>query len=383
MELHSLLNKNIEKIITSSVKAAITSPREVLFLASFFRYAKKAERRRARFLAEGEPIPPFLIASITGNCNFNCQGCYHKAQESLNEKKADSELYQELSTEAWTNIFHQARECGVSFILLAGGEPLLRRDVLEQAASIPEIIFPVFTNGVLLSDTYLQLFGKRRNLFPVISLEGDEAWTDQRRGAGVYESLTNIMRNLKGQKIFYGISVTVTKENLMRVSDPDFVDILNRLGCLAVFYVEYVPIMETRGMTPMEKNSALLENRIKVVRDAFPEMLFISFPGDEDQFGGCLAAGRGFFHINQYGSAEPCPFSPYADRNLKNISLREAINSPLFQKIRNTPVLSASHTGGCVLFEQKDLVESLLTDEDEFDLIERKSDTVYNEQASL
>ena len=71
--------------------------------------------------------------------------------------------------------------------------------------------------------------------------------------------------------------------------------------------------------------------------------------------GGCLAAGRGFFHINPYGGAEPCPFSPYSDINLRNVSLRQALRSPLFQKIRAASVLAASHSGGCVLFEQDEL----------------------------
>jgi MoaA/NifB/PqqE/SkfB family radical SAM enzyme len=50
-------------------------------------------------------------------------------------------------------------------------------------------------------------------------------------------------------------------------------------------------------------------------------MIFISFPGDEKTSGGCLAAGRGFFHINSHGGAEPCPASPYSDINVRDSSL--------------------------------------------------------------
>lgn len=46
-------------------------------------------------------------------------------------------------------------------------------------------------------------------------------------------------------------------------------------------------------------------------------MVFLSFSGDEKYVGGCLAAGRGFFHINANGEVEPCPFSPYSDVNSK------------------------------------------------------------------
>jgi len=94
-------------------------------------------------------------------------------------------------------------------------------------------------------------------------------------------------------------------------------------------------------------------------------MLFISFPGDEKTSGGCLAAGRGFFHINSIGGAEPCPFSPYSDTNLKNTSLREAINSPFFKRLRDNDVLMEEHIGGCILFEKEETVQSFLKDFDE------------------
>jgi len=77
-------------------------------------------------------------------------------------------------------------------------------------------------------------------------------------------------------------------------------------------------------------------------------------------FGGCLAAGRGFFHINPYGMAEPCPFSPYSDTDIRNISLLEALDSPLFKRLSEDDFLLKEHTGGCALFTQEDEVRKLL-----------------------
>lgn len=76
--------------------------------------------------------------------------------------------------------------------------------------------------------------------------------------------------------------------------------------------------------------------------------------------GGCVAAGRGFFHINSHGGAEPCPFSPYSDVNIKDTSLREAIHSPLFTALRSGGILLDDHSGGCVLYEKRELVEALI-----------------------
>ncbi|NCB33922.1 MAG: ABC transporter permease subunit [Erysipelotrichia bacterium] len=73
-----------------------------------------------------------------------------------------------------------------------------------------------------------------------------------------------------------------------------------------------------------------------------------------------LAAGRGFFHISPYGDAEPCPFSPYSDMNVKDTSLQEAMDSKLFRKLQDQSILMEEHAGGCVLFEKKEQVEALL-----------------------
>ena len=89
-------------------------------------------------------------------------------------------------------------------------------------------------------------------------------------------------------------------------------------------------------------------------------MLFVSFPGDEKSSGGCLVAGRGFFHINSHGGAEPCPFSPYSDINVKDTSLRDALKSRLFTTLRSGVMLTGEHSGGCVLFEQRENVEAIL-----------------------
>ena len=73
-----------------------------------------------------------------------------------------------------------------------------------------------------------------------------------------------------------------------------------------------------------------------------------------------MAAGRGFFHINSHGGAEPCPFSPYSDINVRDTSLREALQSPLFKALQSGGFLDDDHAGGCVLYEKQAQVEALL-----------------------
>ena len=98
------------------------------------------------------------------------------------------------------------------------------------------------------------------------------------------------------------------------------------------------------------------------MRENYPDMVFVSFPGDEESAGGCLAAGRGFFHINSHGGAEPCPFSPYSDINVRDTSLKEALRSPLFVSLRDQNILTGEHSGGCVLFEKRAEVEAIMSE---------------------
>lgn len=355
--LSDYMSNGIENIIRGIIKASFRNPRETAFIAKYALASKEAKKKREGLAGEGENVPAFLISSITSNCNLFCKGCYARENKSCGEgvKKA------QLSTERWGSIFKEAKELGVSFILLAGGEPLLRRDVLEKAAEVKDIIFPIFTNGTMLGDEFLKLFDKNRNLVPILSIEGDKDQTDSRRGSGTYDALVKVMERLKEKGILYGISVTVTTENVRTVTSSSFFNALYQKGCKAVIFVEYVPVdASTKTLAPTDAEREMLDCEQQKLREQFEEAVFLSFPGDEKYSGGCLAAGRGFFHINVDGSAEPCPFSPYSDTNLKDISLREAIKSPLFTKLKETGMLMGEHDGGCLLFEKEDEVKHLL-----------------------
>ena len=64
----------------------------------------------------GEHIPPFLISSITSGCTLHCAGCYSRSNGATN----DCGPKDQLSAAEWRKIFDEARDLGVSFILLAG-----------------------------------------------------------------------------------------------------------------------------------------------------------------------------------------------------------------------------------------------------------------------
>ena len=354
--LEQYLTDGVENIVKSAIKAMPGSPRESLFLARYALCANKAAKLRKNAAQNDEHIPSFLIASITAQCNLHCAGCYARANHTCSDDAQSAGL----TAAQWGRIFHEAEELGISFILLAGGEPLMRRDVVYAAAKHPDIIFPIFTNGTMLQGDYLRIFDKNRNLVPILSIEGGEEMTDKRRGKGMYHRLLAVMDALDNRGILYGVSITVTKENLVDVTSDVLLSELNNRGCKVVIYVEYVPVdASTKALAPSDEERQYLDERLAKLRGGDDGMIFISFPGDEKASGGCLAAGRGFFHINTNGGAEPCPFSPYSDSNLKEKSLKEALHSPLFTRLANEELLTKKHDGGCVLFEQESAVKQL------------------------
>ena len=357
-DLTAYLTGGVERIVSESLRATLKSPRTSTFMLRFAAASKKASKRRAKNEKEnGLHVPPFLIASITSSCNLHCAGCYSRC----NHATVDEAPVKQLTGDEWLKIFTEANELGVSYILLAGGEPMLRRDIIEAAGKMKKIIFPIFTNGTYIDEKYFKLFARCRNLIPVMSIEGGKEETNSRRGSGIYEKLISNMDEFNKRNLIYGASVTITTENVHEVVSDEFIDSLMARGCKLVVFVEFVPVTEdSKHLAPDEAERTVLSDGISRLRAKNTDMVFLSFPGDEKSTGGCVAAGRGFFHINSHGGAEPCPFSPYSDINVRDTSLAKALNSPLFTALRSGDILADDHAGGCVLYEKRAQVEALL-----------------------
>ncbi len=308
---------------------------------------------RKQRIDKGLPAPPVLICSVTDRCNLQCRGCYHQARER------PSGL--ELTTERFSKLIQEASGIGTRIILLAGGEPLLRKEILEAAAREEGTLFPVFTNGVLLDKDTTRFFKKHRNLIPVLSIEGDRQTTDDRRGTGLFEKVESVAEMLRRNRMFYGLSITLTSDNFGQVMDPGYMRKYYDKGCRLFFFVEYVPVTkkDVPGcITPEQREKLPAIN--KLLRESIPA-LYITLPGEEKKYGGCLAAGRGFVHISATGDVEPCPFAPYSDTNITNTSLAEALDSLLLNRIRDNHHLLKESAGGCTLWENKDWLESQLS----------------------
>lgn len=347
------LSRSLSLFFKNAVRITLKNPHMAVFAVQTLRRQKKAELVRKKFVKEGYHIPAFMIVSITRRCNLHCLGCYsHTLPEFKSPEMSDDMLH---------NLFAQAYKLGISIVLLAGGEPLLRKNLLQITEHFPEILFPLFTNGTLMDDTQIHRISRQRNVIPVLSIEGQQEETDDRRGQGVFDRLEKVAKTLFGRNIFFGVSVMTTRQNFETVVDESFVRSWIRAGCKLFFFVEYVPLEENiplMELTDIQRKSLLAD--ICRWEQNLPA-LFVSFPGDEEKFGGCLSAGRGFIHVSAQGNLEPCPVAPYSDTSLEKIPLKEALQSRFLKTIRENHDRLSETKGGCALWRQRDWVRSLLS----------------------
>jgi MoaA/NifB/PqqE/SkfB family radical SAM enzyme len=348
-----IFDQDIKLFFSKALKLGIKNPLLLPYLTQTYFYQQKAASIRKKSRENGEIIPPVMIFSITDECNLNCKGCYSREQHrSAGNGMSRNEI---------NMLFDEASEIGISIILTAGGEPFTRIDLLDIIGDHPNIIFPVFTNGLLIDKETAEKISKHKNLIPVLSIEGLERHTDERRGEGVFDAINRVIPLLKQQNIFWGVSITVTRENFDLITDNSFLTKLVSFGGRLFFFVEYVPIKEeTINLVPTDEQRDKLGHMVAELTAKYPA-LFVVLPGDEASYGGCLAAGRGFIHISANGDVEPCPFAPYSDINIKNVSLKDAINSSmLLTKIRENHNSLTESEGGCALWTHREWVRTLI-----------------------
>jgi MoaA/NifB/PqqE/SkfB family radical SAM enzyme len=343
---------SILDVLRTGLRVVGLHPTLAVRAVRLLRGQQAAARRRDGAEARGVHVPPFVIYSVTGNCNLACSGCYANLLHRTTRPELDDARMDALLTEA--------SDLGVSVMLLAGGEPLMREGLLERIAAHPEILFLLFTNGTLLDDHHVRQLRNAPHVIPVVSVEGGVAETDARRGPGTHRKVMAAVGRLRRARHFFGTSTTLTRQNFALATGESHLRELIRSGCRLFYYINYVPVQG--GTEDLELTSAQveeLERRLKRYRKEMPA-LFIAFPHDEVALGGCLAAGRGFLHIDAYGDVEPCPFSPYSDSNLLEMTFEEALASPLLQAILTSGVYLDESDGRCALWKRREWVASLL-----------------------
>ncbi|HDS29006.1 MAG TPA: radical SAM protein, partial [Candidatus Acetothermia bacterium] len=145
-------------------------PQQILRATRLLVRQYRAARRRRRHAVQGLQVPPFAIFSVTSQCNLNCFGCY------ANELRQHSER-EEMDRDEISNLLSEAHKLGVSVVLLAGGEPLLKPQLLQITQAEPGILFLLFTNATLLDSAAIRALKGQPHVIPVLSIEGSSSTT--------------------------------------------------------------------------------------------------------------------------------------------------------------------------------------------------------------
>ncbi|HWQ67592.1 MAG TPA: radical SAM protein [Methanospirillum sp.] len=349
-----LFNATITETLSQAVRIIASEPVLTIPCAMILHHQRKAAQVRKTHECDGLVVPPVMIVSITSRCTLACAGCYMHGRGEIPGA--------EMTQETLVSITDQAAELGVSIIVVAGGEPLIRQEEIVRMAKIhPTILFPVFSNGLLIDEKMADTIAGSRNIVPVLSFEGFREETDLRRGRGVYDSLLSACARLRKRNVFFGCSITTTRENFDHVKGEAFIRELLGFGTRLFTFIEYVPMESgTQHLVLTHEQKKNLQTVLADFNRTFPA-LFLCFPGDEDYYGGCLAAGRGFVHVNSSGDLEPCPAAPFSDVNLAEVPLKDALRSRLLARLRDDPTMLTESEGGCAIRANQRWVQEILS----------------------
>jgi MoaA/NifB/PqqE/SkfB family radical SAM enzyme len=275
-------------------------------------------------------------------CNLSCEGCF------AGEYSEDDDL----PVETVQRIINEGRQIGIGFYTILGGEPLLYKPLLDIVAQNSDCIFQIFTNATAVNERIVKRLAELGNAILVLSIEGMQEETDERRGQGVFDKIMRAADMLRESGAPFMFSATPTRKNTEVVTSDEFIDLMIEKGAIFGWYFSYMPVGRDPDLSlmPTPEQRDYLRKRVSELRSTKP-ILLIDFWGDGPLTSGCLAGGRQFVHINNDGDVEPCIFCHMATHNIKESSLVEALNSDFFRAIRKAQPFGHNHIRPCPLID--------------------------------
>ena len=311
---------------------------------------RSVQRFKSR-LRRGEYFPPFLYLSIVNSCNLRCQGCWVDV----------SAPQQALSVDAVNRVINEAKKLGNSFFGILGGEPFMHPELLTILSNHPDAYFQVFTNGHFITDEVARELRQLGNVTPLISVEGTEIVSDQRRGKT--EVLSKTMAGLENSirhRLLTGVATSVCQTNIDDLVSEAWVDRLIELGAMYVWFHTYRPVGP--DAEPQLALSPEQQRRVRqFVVDTRAEKPIGVIDAYYDHQGQslCPAATGISHHIGPWGDVEPCPIVQFATESIEDKkSLWDIFNGSAF--LRDFRTLASQSTRGCIVLERPDLIEQLV-----------------------
>jgi MoaA/NifB/PqqE/SkfB family radical SAM enzyme len=307
------------------------------------------QSKRTAFREQEGFLPPNLIViSATMRCNFKCPGCW--AAEYSQVPDLGMDLLEKVITEGRDDM-------GIYFWTITGGEPFIRKDLLDLYDRFSDCFFHIYTNGVLITDEVADRIAALGNVAPMVSVEGLREATDKRRGEGAWDRIISVMKRLKERGIFFGFSATSTRDNVEEVTGDDFIDTMIDLGCMNGWYFQYIPIGHHPNPSMMltAHQRDMSRKNVYRLRESKPIVL-ADFWNDGPTVGGCMAGGKRYLHINAKGDVEPCVFAHFACDNIRDKSLRDALKSPFMRAVRGGIPYDGNLLRACMIIDRPEVL---------------------------
>jgi MoaA/NifB/PqqE/SkfB family radical SAM enzyme len=224
-------------------------------------------------------------------------------------------------------------------------------------------MFLAFTNGTLVDREFSQSLADLGNFALAFSIEGFEEQTDLRRGSGTYSKVLEGMRHMREAKAPFGFSTCYHSKNVDGVGSEDFLDFLVEQGCMFGWYFTYIPLGKNADTTLMTKadQREFMAHWLRDMRTK-KSIFLLDFWNDAQYVGGCIAGGRSYLHINAAGDVEPCAFIHYANTNIRNSTLLDALQSPLFMEYRKHQPFNKNLFQPCPLLDNPEALAQMVKD---------------------
>lgn len=311
---------------------------------------RSVQQHKAR-LKRGEFFPPFLYVSVINSCNLRCQGCWVDVAAKQ----------QTIDLPAMHRLISQAQEMGNSFFGILGGEPFMHPQLLEVFQQHKDCYFQVFTNGHFITDEVAKELRRAGNVTPLVSVEGSEIVSDQRRGRlQVYSKTMEGLRNCLNNKLLTGVCTSLCQTNIDDLLVESWVDRLIEMKVMYVWYHIYRPVgPDACPDLALTREQQLRARKFVVeMRSQKPIGVIDAYYDDRGQ-ALCPAATGFTHHISPWGDIEPCPIIQFAKESIHDERpLKETFQHSSF--LREFRELAASSTRGCIVLERPDLLEQLM-----------------------
>jgi MoaA/NifB/PqqE/SkfB family radical SAM enzyme len=311
----------------------------------------RSVQKHKRRIRRGEYFPPFLYVSIINSCNLRCQGCW--VDVAAKQQKID--------VPAMNRLISEAKEMGNSFFGILGGEPFMHPELLEILGQHPDCYFQVFTNGHFITDEVAKELRRLGNVTPLVSVEGTEIISDQRRGRlGVLSKTMEGLQNCLANRLLTGVCTSLCQTNYDDLLTERWLDRLIEMRVMYAWFHVYRPVgPEANPQLALTPEQQLKARRFVVEMRAKKPIIIIDAYYDGQGQALCPAATAFSHHISPWGDIEPCPIVQFTKESIHDARpLREVFVQSEF--LRDFRDLAAASTRGCIVLERPDLLKALV-----------------------